>query len=134
MPRLWTLFWFLAPLLAIYLASKSSHAWPYNPLWFLATHPDIATNPDSPVAEFRAQQPFYKPGEPNNHAGQPIAHVEPSVADENSFVRKIVAVGDLHGDMGNARKVLKLAGVVDDNGDWTGDVDYFVQTGDIIDR
>jgi len=50
------------------------------------------------------------------------------------FTRHIVAVGDLHGDMGNARKVLQFAGVVDDMGDWTGDVDFFVQTGDIIDR
>ncbi|KAF8181545.1 Metallo-dependent phosphatase-like protein [Pholiota molesta] len=50
------------------------------------------------------------------------------------FSRHIVAVGDLHGDMPNARKVLTFAGVVDDHGDWSGNVDYFVQTGDIIDR
>ena len=36
--------------------------------------------------------------------------------------------------MGNARKVLQFSGVVDEEGDWTGDVDFFVQTGDIIDR
>jgi hypothetical protein len=50
------------------------------------------------------------------------------------FTRHIVAVGDLHGDMRNARKVLQFSGVVDEAGDWTGDVDFFVQTGDIIDR
>jgi len=50
------------------------------------------------------------------------------------FTRHIVAVGDLHGDMPNARRVFKFAGVVDDHGDWTGNVDYLVQTGDIIDR
>lgn len=50
------------------------------------------------------------------------------------FRRHIVAVGDLHGDLGNARKVLQFSGVVDEDGDWTGDVDFFVQTGDIIDR
>ncbi|THH05860.1 hypothetical protein EW145_g4488 [Phellinidium pouzarii] len=48
--------------------------------------------------------------------------------------RRIVAVGDLHGDFGNALKVLQMAGVVDTAGDWTGDVELFVQTGDIIDR
>lgn len=51
-----------------------------------------------------------------------------------SFTRHIVAVGDLHGDLPNARKVLHFSGVVDDFGDWTGHADYFVQTGDIIDR
>jgi hypothetical protein len=50
------------------------------------------------------------------------------------FTRRIVAVGDLHGDLPNARKVLQMTNVVDENGDWTGNVDYFVQTGDIIDR
>ncbi|TFK49965.1 Metallo-dependent phosphatase [Heliocybe sulcata] len=51
-----------------------------------------------------------------------------------TFVRRIIAVGDLHGDIENAKKVLQMAKVVDKNGDWSGDVDYFVQTGDIIDR
>ena len=50
------------------------------------------------------------------------------------FSRHIVAVGDLHGDMPNARKVLTFAGVINEHGDWSGDVDFFVQTGDIIDR
>ncbi|KAI9511831.1 Metallo-dependent phosphatase-like protein [Russula earlei] len=47
---------------------------------------------------------------------------------------RIVAVGDLHGDIGNAQQVLEMAGVVDSNGMWSGEVDIFVQTGDIIDR
>jgi hypothetical protein len=38
------------------------------------------------------------------------------------------------GDIGNAQKVLNMAGVVDHDGKWSGDVDFFVQTGDIIDR
>lgn len=50
------------------------------------------------------------------------------------FTRRIVAVGDLHGDLPNARKVLQMTNVVDEHGNWTGNVDYFVQTGDIIDR
>lgn len=126
MPRLWTLFGFLAPLLTIYLASKSSHAWPYNPFWFLATHPDNS------VSEHQSQQPFLTSDRQQiPFVGNPHVHAEPG---ENAFVRRIVAVGDLHGDMGNARKVLNMAGVIDENGDWTGNVDYFVQTGDIIDR
>ncbi|ESK87261.1 serine-threonine protein phosphatase [Moniliophthora roreri MCA 2997] len=51
-----------------------------------------------------------------------------------SFTRHIVAVGDLHGDFPNALKVLQFSGVVDDYGNWTGNADFFVQTGDIIDR
>lgn len=47
---------------------------------------------------------------------------------------RIIAVGDLHGDIGNAQRVLEMARVVDSVGHWSGDVDVFVQTGDIIDR
>jgi len=50
------------------------------------------------------------------------------------FTRHVVAVGDLHGDLSNARRVLQFSGVTDDRGDWSGNVDFFVQTGDIIDR
>jgi len=55
-------------------------------------------------------------------------------SEATPFTRHIVAVGDLHGDMPNAERVLRFAGVVDDFGEWSGDVDFFVQTGDIIDR
>ncbi|TFK23633.1 Metallo-dependent phosphatase [Coprinopsis marcescibilis] len=51
-----------------------------------------------------------------------------------SFKKHIVAVGDLHGDLANARRVLQFSGVVDDEFNWSRNVDYFVQTGDIIDR
>lgn len=50
------------------------------------------------------------------------------------FTRRIVAVGDIHGDLYNAGRVLQMAGVVDEDGNWSGNVDVFVQTGDIIDR
>ena len=50
------------------------------------------------------------------------------------FKRHVVAIGDLHGDLGNALKVLKMSGVINEDGKWTGDVDYLAQTGDIVDR
>lgn len=50
------------------------------------------------------------------------------------FTRHIVAVGDLHGDLPNAQKVLRFSDVVDEDFNWSGNVDFFVQTGDIIDR
>ena len=50
------------------------------------------------------------------------------------FARHIIAVGDLHGDIRNAQRVLQFSGVVDEYGNWSGHADFFVQTGDIIDR
>ena len=60
--------------------------------------------------------------------------VEGSSDDRIERTTRIIAVGDLHGDIGNAQMVLEMARVVDSYGNWSGDVDVFVQTGDIIDR
>lgn len=51
-----------------------------------------------------------------------------------AFQRTVVAVGDLHGDYPNMVEVLQMSGVVSKNGSWTRNADYFVQTGDIVDR
>ena len=33
---------------------------------------------------------------------------------------RLVAIGDLHGDMGKARRALRLGGLIDDNDRWCG--------------
>lgn len=107
--------------------------------WPLAIHPDA----DQVSLEDPGAQQVGFSGEfgsdhhdHDNHRNLHKAHPNHAqVAHASSqFSRKIVAVGDLHGDMPNAQAVLQMAGVVDADGNWTGDVDFFVQTGDIIDR
>jgi len=114
------------------IAARLSFSWP------LAVHPDDEALQS---AQSEIQAPLRGPQEPvhfQQHQPQhkPIAHhhAELSSAVKPIFTRRIVAVGDLHGDMPNAQKVLEMAGVVDTHGHWTGGVDVFVQTGDIIDR
>ncbi len=46
----------------------------------------------------------------------------------------MVAIGDLHGDLGSSLAVLRLAGLVDDEGRWSGGETVLVQTGDLLDR
>ncbi len=48
--------------------------------------------------------------------------------------KRLVAIGDIHGDIGGARAALKAAGVIDANDVWTGGDTVLVQTGDILDR
>ncbi|TFK75176.1 Metallo-dependent phosphatase [Pluteus cervinus] len=67
-------------------------------------------------------------------ANEPAAEKVSAPSSLKTFTRHIVAVGDLHGDLPNARRVLQFAGVTDAFGNWSGNVDFFVQTGDIIDR
>ncbi|MEO6576980.1 MAG: metallophosphoesterase, partial [Polyangiaceae bacterium] len=48
--------------------------------------------------------------------------------------RRIVAIGDLHGDLDHARRALRLAGAIDASDAWIGGKLVVVQTGDEIDR
>ncbi len=47
---------------------------------------------------------------------------------------RVVAIGDLHGDIVITRKLLKLAGAIDDNDTWIGGKLVVVQVGDQLDR
>jgi Calcineurin-like phosphoesterase len=47
---------------------------------------------------------------------------------------RIVAMGDLHGDLGATRQALRLAGAIDESDHWIGGDLVVVQTGDQLDR
>lgn len=47
--------------------------------------------------------------------------------------RRIVAVGDLHGDFNQSCAVLRLSRLIDNNNKWIGEDAYLVQLGDILD-
>jgi hypothetical protein len=49
-------------------------------------------------------------------------------------VRRIVAVGDVHGGYEEFVRILRAAGVIDSRDRWAGGDTYFVQTGDVVDR
>ncbi|KAL2918295.1 hypothetical protein HK105_202222 [Polyrhizophydium stewartii] len=77
---------------------------------------------------------------PATAAATTAAAQEPSKAEaspataEPAKERRIVAVGDLHGDMAQARRTLLMAGIIDKEGNWAAGENIFVQTGDIVDR
>jgi len=49
-------------------------------------------------------------------------------------VERIVAVGDIHGDYEHLVAVLLFAGIIDDQGNWSGGKTHLVQVGDLLDR
>ncbi len=49
-------------------------------------------------------------------------------------LERVVAVGDLHGDLDASLAVLSMAGLVDAGGHWSGGEAVLVQTGDVTDR
>ena len=61
-------------------------------------------------------------------------HSAPAVALETFNVEKVLAIGDVHGDMLALLSALRSEGVVDLDAEWTGGSTFVVQTGDIFDR
>jgi len=48
--------------------------------------------------------------------------------------QRLIAMGDVHGDFDAMMQALRIAGLVDDEGDWVGGETWVVQTGDQLDR
>ncbi|CUG90543.1 serine-threonine protein phosphatase, putative [Bodo saltans] len=47
---------------------------------------------------------------------------------------RLLAIGDLHGDITNAKEILKFAQIVDCEGKWIAGHDTVIQVGDVVDR
>ena len=61
----------------------------------------------------------------------------PGVAAEKDAFRgvaRIVAVGDVHGDLAQFERVLTSSGVLGEDGRWSGGKTHLVQLGDVPDR
>ena len=57
-----------------------------------------------------------------------------SVTTRYPSARRVVAIGDVHGDLAATHAALRLSGLIDDGGHWSGGDTVLVQTGDVLDR
>jgi hypothetical protein len=60
--------------------------------------------------------------------------VAPSLPTRFPAPARLVALGDVHGDLTATRRALRLAGAIDDRDRWVGGTLVVVQTGDQLDR
>jgi hypothetical protein len=101
----------------------------------------LACNPPSPTATAgRAAAPVATP-DPSPVATTPAAPspITPSpVAGLDSLrvaaAGRVIAIGDVHGDIAATRRALRLAGAIDERDQWIGGSLVVVQTGDQLDR
>ncbi len=75
-----------------------------------------------------------QPTEPTPPSGGGLITGADASADDAGNPGRVVAIGDLHGDLAAAEQALALAGVVDDSGNWIGGTTTVVQLGDVLDR
>ncbi len=71
---------------------------------------------------------------PGAETPEPPPTPAPTQAAGSSGVGRVVAIGDLHGDLERSLAVLRLAGLVDEQARWSGGEAVLVQTGDLLDR
>jgi len=64
-------------------------------------------------------------------ASEPIAALPPSTLPAPA---RLVAIGDVHGDLDALLGALRLGGAIGPDGHWTGGSLWVVQTGDVLDR
>jgi hypothetical protein len=79
------------------------------------------------------------PREPLGNASSPPSAAPAKTSDSAARSRypgapRIVAIGDLHGDLNATRVALRLAGALDKDDKWAGGSLVLVQTGDQLDR
>lgn len=76
------------------------------------------------------------PREPKSSPASPASPA--TQRDDSSFrhpaAERVVAIGDLHGDLAATKKALVLAGAIDEKDEWVGGKLVVVQTGDLLDR
>ncbi|MBK7584292.1 MAG: metallophosphoesterase [Myxococcales bacterium] len=92
----------------------------------------------SVVAVFAATACNSDPPREPSAATRPVSAPPAPPLDDSSFRfparERLVAIGDLHGDIAAARAALRLAGAIDDKDSWIGGKLALVQTGDQLDR
>ncbi|HET9627034.1 MAG TPA: metallophosphoesterase [Kofleriaceae bacterium] len=64
----------------------------------------------------------------------PSCGLPPAALRRPAAPHRLVAIGDLHGDLDAMRAVLRAAGAIDDHDHWAGGDLVVVQTGDVLDR
>ena len=74
------------------------------------------------------------PAKPADGPSGPTPSELPANADRFPAPARLVAIGDLHGDLAATRKALRLAGAIDEADHWIGGELVVVQTGDQLDR
>ena len=68
-------------------------------------------------------------------AGTFLSQAQPETfQDTFNDVRRVVAIGDVHGDYQRFLELLRTAALVDAKGAWTGGASHLVLTGDFVDR
>ncbi|KAF5733945.1 Calcineurin-like metallo-phosphoesterase superfamily protein [Tripterygium wilfordii] len=106
------------------------------------TMPELVASFVDTFVDFSVGGIFLPPSNPNltpNSASQVSFPTDPSPAPQPLQTRypapdRLIAIGDLHGDLEKSKQAFRLAGLIDGSDRWTGGSAAVVQVGDVFDR
>jgi Calcineurin-like phosphoesterase len=79
----------------------------------------------------KTEEPEARPTMARSATNEPVS-LSPGLA--RPAPERLVAIGDVHGDLDHLRRALRVVGAIDAHDHWTGGALTLVQTGDEIDR
>lgn len=96
----------------------------------------IACSKSPPERQDKSTAPAPSAASGNPAANEPAQEPVATDASEcrSPAAARVVAIGDLHGDLKAAKRAFSLAGAIDEKGKWIGGSLVIVQTGDVLDR
>ena len=94
---------------------------------------DKGSSAPPPTAPLKLEAPP-PAASPPAAAWAPVPAAAPSPLTRAPAPARLVAIGDIHGDLEAARAALRLGGAIDDKDHWVGGPLVVVQTGDLLDR
>lgn len=93
-----------------------------------------ADSTPSPSSQSSQASKATGPGQPTPTVSRIEPGELPEVRERFPAPARLVAIGDVHGDLEATRRALRLAGATDENDEWIGADLVIVQTGDQLDR
>ncbi|KAE9450433.1 hypothetical protein C3L33_17667, partial [Rhododendron williamsianum] len=114
-------------------ASTTDHHHPTTSIT-CQTLPHLLSSFVDTFVDFSVSGGLFLPPNPLNPNNNPINPNPPPLQTTYPSPNRLVAIGDLHGDLHKSRQALTLAGLIDASGRWTGGAATVVQVGDVLDR
>lgn len=92
------------------------------------------TDPSAPAPSRRERSGAASKATRSPTRSRPVDDVPPLPPSRYPEPSRLVAIGDVHGDVGAFRAALRLGGAIDGDDRWVGGDLFVVQTGDLLDR
>ncbi len=100
----------------------------------LDEEPAVEPAPPGPVAGAQPEEAIAAPAEERPDGAPDEGPTNGEVAPDVRRARRLVAIGDVHGDYHTFVRLLRSCGLIDERLAWAAGETVFVQTGDLLDR